>query len=298
MSRFDLPSRNLPKWKSLENIPQELKKLKQWVCFKAVRKEGHWGKQIFSPVTDKFAEANNPNTWTDFQSALDYAIRNDMDGLTFALSGGIVFIDIDDMDSQTEEVQDELSTLCEELNTYCESSVSGKGLHFLCKGELPPRARKKCDAKGLEMYDKLRFVCMTGNVIDGCREIRDLSDKIADINCRYLGKPYEEHKVERRIASNTDTEIIQAIRNSKQSSKFDRLYSGDWSDYDSQSSADFALVRILTYWTQDEAQIDSIFRTSGLYRPKWDKSGGYYGKRTIDQALRVTYKTRRSAIEM
>ncbi len=282
----------------LDNIPQELKELKQWVCFKAVRKEGHWGKQIFSPVTSQYAEANNPNTWTDFQSALKYAQTNDMDGLTFALSGGIVFIDIDNMDSQSEEVQKELAELCSELNTYCESSVSGKGLHFLCKGKLPPRARKKCDSKGLEMYDTLRFVCMTGNVLDGCKEIRDLSDKIEDINSRYLGKPYEERKVIRQVASSSDSEIIQAIRNSKQSSKFDRLYSGNWSDYDSQSSADFALVRILTYWTQDEGQIDSIFRTSGLYRPKWDKSGGYYGKRTIDQALRLAQNTRRKAIEM
>ena len=220
-----------------------------------------------------------------------------MDGLTFALSSGIVFIDIDDIESKPEEIQKELATLCEELDTYCESSVSGKGLHFLCKGKLPPRARKKVDTKGLEMYDTLRFVCMTGNVVDGCNEIRDLSETIGEINRRYLGKPYEEH-IRRSVATTTDNAVIEAIRKSKQSGKFERLYNGDWSEYDSQSSADFALVRILAFWTQDEGQIDSIFRTSGLYRPKWDKSGGYYGKRTIEQALRIAQNTRRSAIEM
>ena len=246
---------------------------------------------------DKFAEVNNPDTWADFDTALEYAERKGMDGLTFALSSGIVFIDIDDIESKPEEIQKELATLCEELDTYCESSVSGKGLHFLCKGKLPPRARKKVDTKGLEMYDTLRFVCMTGNVVDGCNEIRDLSETIGEINRRYLGKPYEEH-IRRSVATTTDNAVIEAIRKSKQSGKFERLYNGDWSEYDSQSSADFALVRILAFWTQDEGQIDSIFRTSGLYRPKWDKSGGYYGKRTIEQALRIAQNTRRSAIEM
>ena len=40
-----------------------------------------------------------------------------MDGLTFALSSGIVFIDIDDIESKPEEIQKELAALCEELDT-------------------------------------------------------------------------------------------------------------------------------------------------------------------------------------
>lgn len=275
------------KWKPLYNIPNELKEKKQWVCFKTVPKAGHWGKQIFSPITDKFAEVNNSDTWAEFETTLNYAKRKNMDGLVFVLSEGIVFIDMDDMDSKPVEIQEEIARLCGELDTYCESSVSGKGLHFLCKGKLPPQARKKDDKKGLEMYDSRRFVCMTGKVINGQNEIRDLSAVIGEINLRYLGQPYKE-QIRRSVATETDNEVIQAIRRSRQGNKFDRLYNGDWSGYESQSSADFALVRILTFWTQDAGQIDNIFRSSGLYREKWDKSGGYYGKRTIEQALRLT----------
>ena len=57
----------------------------------------------------------------------------------------------------------------------------------------------------------------------------------------------------------------------------------------------FALVRMLTIWTQDESQIDSIFRSSGLYREKWDKNGGYYGKRTIRRALDMAQSSRNVA---
>ncbi len=270
----------------LSNIPIELKQVPQWVCFKSIPKEGHWGKVMISPVTGEYAKSNNPDTWTDFESALQYMKRHKMDGLAFALTEGIVFVDIDDYKQRCGEVENLLIALCDELNsTYAETSVSGKGIHFLCKGELPENARKRRDEYGIEMYDTKRFVCVTGNVLGEKKPLADLSDKIADINIRYMGKPEILTPMPRRKATETDSALIDKILKSKQGVKFQKLYSGDWSGYASQSSADFAFVRMLTIWTQDESQIDSIFRASGLYRPKWDNCGGYYGKRTIRIAL-------------
>ena len=34
------------KWSALENIPEEMKALPQWVCYKAIPKAGHWGERI------------------------------------------------------------------------------------------------------------------------------------------------------------------------------------------------------------------------------------------------------------
>lgn len=127
---------------------------------------------------------------------------------------------------------------------------------------------------------------MTGNVVDEATEIKDLSDIIGELNKTYLGKPIEYKPIVRVPATRSDRELIDLIRSSRQATKFDKLFRGDWQgNYDTQSSADFALASILAYWTQDESQIDSIFRSSGLYRPKWDNSGGYYGRRTIRMAL-------------
>ena len=280
------------KWKQLENVPDELKKRRQWVCFKAKPKEGHWGKVMISPVTGDYAKSNEPDTWGDFDTALKYAQSHGQDGLSFVLTSGIVFVDIDEVDEKPAEIRDKVLELASKLDTYCESSVSGKGLHFLCYGSLPENARKKNDTFGLEMYDTKRFVCMTGNIVGDSAEIKDLSDIIGELNKEYLGKPVEYKPVERRQATKTDRELIEKIRDSRQGAKFDRLYRGDWQgSYDSQSSADFALARILAYWTQDESQIDSIFRSSGLYRPKWDSSGGYYGRRTINMALSLAHNT-------
>lgn len=281
---------SIRKWKQLENVPDELKRLKQWVCFKAKPQEGHWGKVMISPITGDYAKSNEPTTWSDFNTALQYAQTHGQDGLNFVLTRGIVFVDIDEVEEKPAEIKEKMLELVSSLDTYCETSVSGQGLHFLCYGSLPENARKKNDALGLEMYDTKRFVCMTGNVIGESIVIKDLSGKIGELNKQYLGQPVEYKPVIRSPATKSDRELIDLISNSRQGAKFDKLYRGDWQgSYDSQSSADFAFARMLAYWTQDEAQIDSIFRSSGLYRPKWDQSGGYYGRRTVNMALNLAH---------
>ena len=91
----------------------------------------------------------------------------------------------------------------------------------------------------------------------------------------------------------SDNEIMGKIRNSAQRSKFERLYSGDISAYPSASNADYAMVRILAFWTQDKAQIESIMRSSGLAREKWNNRLGNstYLEVTIDNALSQRTRT-------
>ena len=200
---------------------------------------------MISPVTGDYAQSNEPDTWGDFDTALKYAQSHGQDGLSFVLTSGIVFVDIDEVDEKPAEIRDKMLELASRLDTYCESSVSGKGLHFLCYGSLPENARKKNDTLGLEMYDNRRFVCMTGNIVGDSAEIKDLSGIIGELNKEYLGKPVEYKPVVRRQATNTDNELIEKIRDSRQGAKFDRLYRGDWQgSYDSQSSADCALAVI------------------------------------------------------
>ena len=99
----------------------------------------------------------------------------------------------------------------------------------------------------------------------------------------------------------SDMEVIRKISQSKQAHKFNELYEGNTNSYPSPSNADFAFVRLLVFWTQDKNQIDSIFRTSGLYRDKWDKKIGdsTYGEITIDNAMNTYSKTyKKSNYEM
>jgi hypothetical protein len=67
--------------------------------------------------------------------------------------------------------------------------------------------------------------------------------------------------------------------------KADALWKGNWKalGYPSQSEADQALCNLLAVQTQDRAQIDRLFRSSNLYRSKWERPD--YRKWTIDKAL-------------
>ena len=178
--------------------------------------------------------------------------------------------------------------ILEELpKTYAERSVSGNGIHIFCKGRLPKNALKRNDKLGLEMYDTKRFVCITGDIIDHRKEILECEDLIQSVHERYIGKriPYVQPKTIESVL--TDNEIVSKIRESKQGQKFEMLYSGNISGYPSHSNADYAFVKILAFWTQDKSQIDSIVRSSGLYREKWDRKIGNstYGEITIENAL-------------
>jgi len=79
--------------------------------------------------------------------------------------------------------------------------------------------------------------------------------------------------------------VLELLRIAKNKDKFERLYDhGDLADYGSdESAADQALVNLIYFYTQDEDQIDRIFRGSALCRPKWTNRHDYR-ERTIGKA--------------
>jgi putative DNA primase/helicase len=277
---------------NLDNIPAKLKALKQWAVFRSYpdKDSGKYKKVIISPMNGKFAKSNEPETWEDFNKADYYRKRYRYQGLTFALDKGLVFIDLDHaIDKESGEIlSPEANRLLKLLpDTYTERSVSGTGIHILFQGELPEDALKRNDDKGIEIYDNRRFICMTGDIIDGRHEILDYSGKTAEIAYTFTGRRLPPRQYEPAESKATDTELIEEIRNSRQGTKFNALMRGDISGYPSHSHADSALIFILAWWTQDPSQIDGIFRSSGLYRDKWDsrRGGTTYGGLLIDDAL-------------
>jgi primase-polymerase (primpol)-like protein len=276
-----------------ENIPIELKNKNQWVCYRTKQGDGHVNKYMLNPFTGNFAKSNDPHTWSSYYYA-SYQMKNPnlhIDGLAYVLSHGLVFIDIDHSIDEEGNFNDTARKLLDALpNTYAEKSCSGHGVHILAYGSLPIDGRKRNDEIGLEMYDTKRFCCITGDVIDGRKEILDYSDKIAEINEEFIGKRISI--VQNRVfvtPSMSDQQIILRISESKSGPKFNALYRGDINGYPSHSNADFALARMIAFWTQDPKQIDAIIRSSGLYRDKWDKSIGdtTYGELTIQNALKL-----------
>lgn len=100
-----------------------------------------------------------------------------------------------------------------------------------------------------------------------------------------------------------DNALLVKAQAAKDGEAFKRLLDGDWVGYPSQSEADQAFCNKLAFWTgKDPARMDRIFRSSGLYRDKWDNRHGAktYGEMTIDRAIEGTgeaYQERRQRQE-
>jgi len=89
--------------------------------------------------------------------------------------------------------------------------------------------------------------------------------------------------------SDTDEGLLSRAGRARNASKFNRLWAGDLSDYNGDHSrADAALCAMLAFYTgSDAVRIDRLFRSSALYRAKWDRptGGSTYGRITIDGAI-------------
>lgn len=274
-----------------ENIPYELKKRKQWVCYRKRLIEGKINKLMINPFDRSLAKSNDPSTWSTFFTASKILKnpRNYLDGLAFVLTEGYVFIDIDHSIDEEGHYSDFAKKILRMVpDTYAERSCSGHGLHIIAKGKMIENAKKRNDALGIEMYETKRFLCMTGDVIDERRKILDKQEELEKVSKEIVGLRQSTINIVRMTTPTmSDEKIIEKIRKSKQGDKFESLYMGQIEPYHSASNADYALARLLGFWTQDKEQIKSIMRSSGLYRDKYERPLGdsTYLDVTVDHAL-------------
>lgn len=276
-----------------ENIPQELKKLKQWVCWKAEERNGKISKVPINAKTGGYAMSNNPSTWTDFETAVKESVK--YNGIGFMLGNGIFGIDLDDMDDEIEKFKNGdsnniVSEFIHSLGSYAEYSPSGKGIHIICKGKLPPGGRRKGN---FEFYESGRFFTMTGNIASEYTEVVDCTETVKYLHSKYIGASAQyntRHVAAPQPLDLDEQQIIEIALKSKQGQAFNTLFQGFWEGlYPSQSEADLAFANMLAFWTgRDKQKMDSIFRKSGLMRPKWDSKRGErtYGDYILDTAIR------------
>ena len=135
-------------------IPEELKKLNQWVCT--------WdnSKVPMKAFEKKAASSTAPETWGTFEQAAAAVEGGKYDQVGFVFADtGLVGIDID------VGFEDGLMTpLCADImkacHSYTEKSRSGRGVHILLHGDLPFPGKN--NLKGVEIYKSRRFFIMTG----------------------------------------------------------------------------------------------------------------------------------------
>lgn len=279
-----------------ENIPNELKSCPNWICWQAVAQPRpddpeHIGKIPINPRTGGNAQSNNPDTWSDFDTAVKASEQ--FTGIGFMFGNSPYFgVDIDKVEPEIQEFLDGGSGIVTEfihaLQSYAELSPSGKGIHIICRGSLPKGGRRRGN---VEMYDSGRFFTVTGNQTGGYSGVSDCTEAIKPLHEKYLGgartEPAQRIMQTAPLPSSV-SEVLAAASRAKNGSRFQALYAGNFSEYNSQSEADMAFCNMLAFWTGRNAGLmDEIFRQSGLMRDKWDRqqSGSTYGALTIQKAI-------------
>ena len=267
------------------NIPEELKALPHWVI--------HRKKVPYTPGTGKPAKSNDPTTWRTFDEA---AADQSADGIGFMFSGsGYVGVDIDHCIDENGAYNEQARAAIDTLQSYTEISTSGTGIHIICKGNVPGD-RNRNTKLGMEIYDSGRYFVMTGRVVEPYQTIRDCQDEINQLYAAYYAPPKPEtapKKTDLNPAA-SDEDALSVIERAKgpTGEKVRALLRGDTTGYTSPSEADQALCNYLAFYCRkDAAEMDRIFRSSGLMRPKWDEKHGpkTYGAMTIAKAIAGTH---------
>lgn len=143
---------------NLNNIPEELKKLPQWVCTKGDRK------LPMNACLPEAASSTDSSTWNRFDSARDSVERGYYDYVGFVFNdNGIVGIDIDDGYDEDGFISPFAADIIGRCESYTEKSKSGTGFHILLYGDLPFKGKN--NLKGVEIYKSARYFIITGDTL-------------------------------------------------------------------------------------------------------------------------------------
>lgn len=259
----------------IENIPQEMRIYKQWVCWRFEDTDGPKPTKVpYSPLTGKLASVTDPNTWASFEQAAHVlTTTNWYNGIGFVLTEAdpFAFIDLDDTKGDQTALDRQIK-IYNEFDSFAERSPSGSGLHVIVKGALPSGRRRSF----IEVYSSARYMTMTGDIYRNA-PIRDYNE-LLNILWGQMGSGSVAAAVYAGVAEATesDQQVIERATAAANGDKFANLYAGRWSDYyQSQSEADFALVDIVAFYSQNRAQIARIFQNSGLGQREKAKRSDY-----------------------
>jgi putative DNA primase/helicase len=261
-----------------EGILFELLPYRQWVVWRYQLVNKQWKKQPFNPANGRAAKTNDKRTWGTFLQALYRLETGKYHGIGFVFSDEDPFTgnDLDGAVNEDGTIAEWAQPYIDALNSYTEYSPSRRGLHILTKAGLPGPGKK---AGKVEMYATTHYFTITADHLIGTpltiNERQAVQTALYETLVASVALATENTGVgvrPRSVLKRSDAEIIQKAMEAKNSAVFTRLWNGDAAGYATKSEADFALILLLLYWTDDDtARTDRLFRQSGLFDEKWDR---------------------------
>lgn len=300
-----------------EAIPEQLRQRDRWVLWRYELVPGQPKPtkvpyRAGSSAGDlRKASVTNPRTLSPFDVALaalqDPANVGKYSGLGFVVTDGdgIVGIDLDDVrDPVSGELAPEAAEIVASFASYAEVSPSGEGVRAFVLGTLEglKGRSRKYDTWKAEAYSSGRYLTVTGDQLPGTpATIEERQTQLERVHAKYIAQS-ERDSISTSsdwttvtmgssptVVELSDVQVLGAAWASKNGKPIRALYAGDTSAHDDDdSAADLALCGHLAFFADYRpAQVDRLFRASGLMRAKWDENRGAntYGERTIATAI-------------
>jgi putative DNA primase/helicase len=291
-----------------DRVPLALRDVPRWVLWRYQWAGEKWAKMPINQLGRRI-DVHQAENQRAFRTVLEQHRTGCGDGVGFVITAGDGFIgiDLDDCFEENRQLQPWAQEIIRRAGTYAEVSPSGRGIRIIGRGTKPKWAgsRKTVEGRHVEIYDARQYVTVTGRHLEGTpTEVLD-TQELVDALCQELwperarkadakAEPRSEPEAPRRgrqaggASWLTDEQVIEKAFNGKHGDRFRRLWAGDTSGHNNDdSAADLALCNALNFYCRgDQAQMDRLFRRSGLMRPKWDERRGdrSYGRMTLDKA--------------
>lgn len=253
-------------------VPADLRERPQWVIWRIETRDSKPTKVPYRADGKGKARSTDPKTWCAFEDVVLAAeFTPNVDGIGYVFSADDPYVGID-LDAGLSE--SDRADIMARLNSYSETSPSGKAAHVLVAASMNGHPRNR--GGGLEIYEKERFFTVTGRHISTTpATIEERQEQLDYVLQRYLPAPPTAETVNRPAVPVPldDRDLIDRALAAKNGTDFQALLDGRWEGrYTSQSEADLAFCGMLAFWTgRDPDRIDRIFRSSGLYRDKWER---------------------------
>lgn len=231
-----------------QNIPDSLKALKQWAVSRMPDK-------VPMTTSGTFASSTDSATWNTFEACRAFAAKKGW-GIAFCFTpaDSYAVIDLDHVRNPNGETEPWALAVIDNLKSYSEVSWSGGGWHIIVEGSLPGAGLHR---GRIEMYDRAKFMTMTGNTVIGMGTL--------DIERRDLNDLYKRaHELDPSAKKSTTTASPTV--------------SGD------DSAADFALAcRLVRQHGHDVVKVKEEFLKQAKPRPKLQRDS--YVNITVQNAI-------------
>lgn len=199
-------------------VPGELKKLRQWTCWKFEDRRNAAGEVYRTKLpVDMYGHAykwSDPRQWISFEDAC----KGKTQLIGFFFGSGIVGVDLDKCRNvETGAIEQWASDTIKELNSYTELSPSKTGFHIYVRGVLPKEGNRK---GRMEIYSQGRFFTVTGEHVAGTPEAVQPCEHLAEIQAKMLAGLAPELPKAPTAKPDESGEDFKLVRHVYQETKF------------------------------------------------------------------------------